>query len=113
MTVRITDPDALDKMAQIEGDGWKRQQDQDRKSAYGFWAFHDLWVRLASGEHEDEDWYRPDDNLTVEGNPATYGDGGWNRYFVRRSDGRIVISKYHATERSLELAELAGFDIWR
>lgn len=101
--VKITDPDALQKMAQVEGERWLKTQSQE--TGYSFASF----LR----EFNSPSWdYQFEDLLEIDGNKAIYGEGGYNRYFVRFGSGEIFISRFHARDEKLKLAVEVGFKIW-
>ena len=65
-------------------------------------------------KNDPEDWewwkeqYSPDDIISG----AIYGNGGWNRYFLK-GDGTILFSKMHATtRRAVQDAADLGFEIF-
>jgi hypothetical protein len=100
--VKITDPDALEKMGKIEGEYWMKHQNQ--LTGYSFASF--------LKEYKTPEWdYLPEQFIEIDGNRAIYGEGGYNRYFVNAYTGEIFISKFHAREEKLKLAEEIGFSI--
>lgn len=83
--ITITDSDLEDKIAEIEGKGWKKH--------------HQQW-KEASGQPSTI----PNALRMWKKNPkhvdSIYGAGGWHRYFVRPT-GEVVFSTYHSTLRFL------------
>ena len=72
-------------------------------------------VQLAGGEAARDEWsfYDTEENrLSSEPTGISiYGQGGWNRYFVRKS-GEVMFSQRHAMdEKDIEKAKAAGFTI--
>lgn len=111
--VFITDKNALDLMAQIEGDWWKKEQEfkkTSKRDDYGFYGnlkeYLNFLTRLKDAEDEEERKWIQDMYGQV-----IYGVGGYNRYFVR-GDGRLIFSKSHSiSDEKTKLAESLGFDI--
>ena len=106
MPVYITDEDALDRLAQVEGEEWKRRQDRE-DSDYTLRGFAAAYER-----EKGRSGY-----ITCGFNHAIYGENGWNRYFVLAGTGEIVFSRKHARRPLLGpddsgKAEAAGFTLW-
>lgn len=113
MSVYIYQPDALDRMALVEGTSWKEHQNGDPDGPYsfnGFLTFWREWANYAQSEGIDiaDDVF----SLEVENNTAIYGAGGWHRYAVR-SDGEIIFLAHFCEnpQRYRPLVEKAGFRI--
>jgi hypothetical protein len=98
MPVYITDSDALTRLAQIEGEPWRDLQEAEPDRPLGFFQFKRAYesIKQIYADLKDEDRRETMRNIgiTCNGNPAIYGEGGWNRYFIRWS-GEIVISVHH------------------
>lgn len=115
MSVYIYDPDAKAKIALVEGERWL---EHDLNAAYRsstscFDAFLAEWKAIEAVTTPDAREILNSECLTVRGNPAIYGLGGWNRYFVRY-DGEIMFSAYHASNPEKEAqAKDAGFRVAR
>lgn len=106
MSININDQDAIDKMAAVEGEHWKAQHMTQASAEFsnGFLGAvkkHAKLVASLEEEGEEPEFY---------GN-IIYGDGGWNRYFVR-SDGEIFFSSRHTrSQETILKAQEAGFQI--
>lgn len=113
MPVFITDRDALQRMAQVEGDTWLRLQESEPETPLGFRAFARAYAdikKIYDGLiDEDRRETMREIGISLNGHKAIYGEGGWNRYFIRWS-GEIVFSARHATSiQKIEKAKAAGF----
>lgn len=106
-TVRIDDPDALDKMAEIEGENWKKLQEQRPESAYGFHAYLNGWKEIEAEGLVGEVSPR---EAVPGGDGAIYGEGGYSRYSVN-SKGEIVLLKWSARPEKIEKAMQLGFTV--
>lgn len=96
--VHITDPDILSKIREIEGQQWDNLTDVN--------------TRMPALKAYD-DWKNTnDDPEQMNTGIVIYGDGGYNRYYVR-GNGEVVLSYKHASSRSLDDAARAGFAIFR
>lgn len=113
MSIYIFEEDALDKMAELEGQPWKEQQEKELDSKCGFHFFLDIW----------EKEYRGNYDLIAEGvkfgcfvsthgdGNAIYGRSGFNRYAVR-VDGKLFFLRDLAINNDVvETAMSIGFDI--
>jgi len=111
MAVYITDKDALDKMAQIEGEAWRAEMEW-KVNAFSFKGFLQEYEEYKSYCEENNE--EPGDYaLTVDGNSAIYGAGGWNRWFVRET-GEICFSEFHKRGGlDIEQVKALGFAIWK
>ena len=110
MPVFITDPDALDRMTQVEGEPWRLQQ---AGSAVGFDAFLKEYLPIrdafARATPEEQFTLRDRGVKGPYGEAAIHGEAGWNRYFVRWT-GEIVFSDHHcALPKWHDRARAAGF----
>lgn len=114
MTIKISDFDALDKMAQIEGPRWKKLQFDDKNSPFGFFAYLAAWNVIVSegevGKMTPHQAIQMDmiPGISGSGDGAIYGEGGYNRYFVGR-DGIIKFDYKLARKEKQELARNLGF----
>ena len=97
--VRITDVDALDKLASVEGEPWKLDT-STRESPYSFKGIFATFTR-----YMDESGGRRGCSATI------YGDGGWNRWHVDAYSGEIRFSRHHARATDIPKAEAAGFRV--
>lgn len=101
MSILITDSDWIDKIQQIEGKVWLHMQEHAQKRGDLSYTVFGAWKHWVGFER-----FSQDDRFSY----VIYGDGGWNRYFIR-NDGRVAFSRHHGYKHSLELAERVGFDI--
>lgn len=105
MSIYIHDWNVLDKIAEVEGQSWKnhqiRQLQYHNEEPERFNLNYTVWGSLERW-NEREEWN--------ESFGTIYGDGGWNRYFVRK-DGHVAFSRYHTSSTGIERATKAGFDI--
>lgn len=107
MAVFIFQENALDLIAQVEGVRWKKLQENDRNSSYGFFAYLEAYREMVEEGLEDArpSWYLPADD---PGDGAIYGADGCHRYFVAGS-GEIIFSGFHSVESGRQRE--AGFSI--
>ncbi len=117
MPVFIHQDDALDVMAQIEGERWKEKQlaitPESSDWGVSFYAFLAEYRRYAaSGSTRNP----ADVSLSVHhmrvNMPVIYGHHGWNRYGVR-GDGVIEFLVMQARcDEDFEKAKALGFDLF-
>ncbi len=102
MPVHIDDADLEDKIAQVEGDDWRKhhkqwedmERDQWEPGADGFCTIGGVRTcRFVISEEDEDSLYKPGDR--VYGSRVIYGMGGWHRYHVR-STGEVVFSTSHS-----------------
>ena len=113
MSVFIYQPDALDIMATVEGERWKKYQLNPRPSdSTSFIAFLEAWKECRASASWDgvlspqfSDW----GVRTANGDGAIYGDGGWTRYTVRLSGAIWFIEAQSPSQKMTERARAAGF----
>jgi hypothetical protein len=113
MPVYIHQPDALARMAAVEGSEWLAGQDRNRASAYHFPLWLEAWqLKVAAGDEKEDyplDEYVVDRfNSAIE--PAIYGNGGYHRYIVR-PNGEILFSRSHAIASRIPDASAQGFSL--
>jgi hypothetical protein len=105
----ISDSDALERLARIEGEAWHREQIARPESPYGFHryvrAFREL---VASGLSLDASV----GHFVEGGDGAIYGEGGYSRYVVLR-DGEVVLLAWSIEHRAEKrrTAQAAGVRI--
>ena len=100
MAIFINDPDAFEKIKQIEGPNY-----QDKGDAYSFSTYLQAWLAYYRPYPE----YVSDTLVQVDGGDgAIYGTEGYHRYFVK-GDGEIIFSSSHARPEMIEKAEGIGF----
>jgi hypothetical protein len=91
--MKIFEPNALGKMAEVEGPSWLSEQERRRSSPYGFYAQLDAWhAKLAyQRSHPDEEVGEvPLKDFAPGALDVIYGSGGYSRYAVT-ADGEIVL----------------------
>lgn len=120
MAVFIFDNDALDKMTLVEGERWKKRQDDTDTPT--FTTFKNAWYEffqsakdrgLAKSESEIKQALRVDHGIVDKyNNGAIYGDGGWTRYSVRASGEILFIKDASPSEEITRKAIAAGFNLF-
>lgn len=106
MPVFIFEPDAFNKICQVEGPEYLENQKTFTKQ-YTFEGFKEEWEGLSSEVKElDKDMA-----LIVDGNAAIYGWCGWNRYIVHLSGEIFFLDLIAISPRYIELAKKVGFSI--
>jgi hypothetical protein len=115
VTVYINQPDALDRMGIVEGERWKTHQCGDPEGPCSFNAFLRQWTELhewARQEGMDDEELKAI-SITIDGNGAIYGEGGWHRYAVR-GDGEIIFLAAFCEDPKhyRPLVEKACFTVW-
>lgn len=115
MSVYILDPNALSRMAAVEGGEWLKQQTARPEDAYGFFvfkkAFEEMQAYCADTGSDPATLGNVEPSMFGGplGDGAIYGSGGYSRYRVRH-DGRIVFLRSWAKGKA-EAAAAAGFDV--
>lgn len=108
MAVYIYQPDALDKLAAVEGAAWAQEQQARQHNPHGFYAFLKEWLWLQAELDPDEVW---EDNLWPNnGDGAIYGKEGYSRYVVR-GDGEIVLLGWSTRPERIKRAQQVGFRV--
>ena len=103
--IYIFDPDALDRMAELEGQEWKKHQVSNPSCPFGFFAYLEAWrFREQTLGFEDEPvcWLVDPEYLPFlkgRGDGAIYGNGGYTRYHVA-SNGQIYLD-YSSTHSEI------------
>ena len=109
MSVFIFDHDALDKMALIEGERWKRLQLKGEMKEVSFVSFKKAWNEFATNKKSKT----PDMGITNEyGNGAIYGHDGWTRYTVRANGEILFIKALSPSPEITQKAIDAGFNLF-
>lgn len=88
MPVFIDQPDAFDLMSAIEGEDWRKLQEEGRFGQCSFKFFLEEWRK--AGFKAKDDPSLANETFTVHyphQSTAIYGWGGFNRYYVMRSGG--------------------------
>jgi len=120
VAVFIFDNDALDKMALIEGERWKKHQlDKDYPC---FLTFKEIWYEffqsaknrnIVSKEADMQQAYPVNQGITDKNNNgAIYGDGGWTRYTVRLSGEILFIKDFSPSADITQKAQVVGFNLF-
>lgn len=111
MAAYVFDPDALFRLAELEGDEWLRTQEADPESPYGIHAWKRAWeTRQALIQTNPEYSDEPVSSFVEGGDGAIYGAGGWRRYVVA-PDGELVLLGWSATPDACSRAEATGFRV--
>jgi hypothetical protein len=100
MSFNIHDPYILDKIASVEGQEWKEEQEISASLAEDekFEMFTVMWAVTQWG-------------LRPTSRPVIYGLCGTHRYMVQE-DGEVMFSAHHGRGH-VEKASAAGFRIFR
>jgi len=118
MAVLITDPDLPQKFAAVEGysaEALERELASTHANSLGhaireYDRQRDEYIQFDLNMGETLETI----NLSASLGFVIYGDGGWNRYYVRVS-GEVCFSKHHAAwpkDESIADAQAAGFDLF-
>jgi len=113
MPVYIHQDDALERMGAVEQD--ERWEQQQRDGSFGhaclFSSFRDEWERAwRDADGPADALYRL--GLTVDGNGAIYGSGGFNRYTVRGSGEILFIEAQARSDADVRRAVEQGFRLF-
>ena len=112
MSVFIYQPDAYDRLVQVEGSDYPTYGPQ-RGGGYHFDTYLEAWNRARARRIH---WSEHDLNVTPDlvdlpkGDGMIYGKDGRTRYVVK-SDGEIVLLGWSASESRKKLAIDAGFRV--
>ncbi len=109
MTVRLTDADALERLAALEGDQWLQEQHRRPSSPYGFFAMKTAWEARAASEMAHDDSVSFTDFMDSP-NRVLYGEGGWARFHVA-DDGVITLLAGTTRPAKVSRAQELGFDV--
>jgi hypothetical protein len=112
--VHIDDPDALSKLAQLEGDRWLADDRRTwtlYRSATTAHAFLHAWNVGHAPEvpEADRQYWREISDLPLS---CIYGDGGYARFPVA-DDGEIVLDAGSTRPEKIARAEALGFRVPR
>ena len=119
--MNILDSDALDRLAAVEGEAWRRAQQND-SGPYGFFAYQRAHLFKQNSVYANDpdvsagDFFQQLGISTGDG--TIYGDGGFSRYSVQ-PDGEVVLLPWSvdhaprkmvlARENDIRIAGSAGF----
>jgi hypothetical protein len=106
-SVRISDPDAFEKMTVIEGENWAKTQKQNLTSPFGFFVYLDAWKSIERQGYVGE--AKPSE-LVLDGDGNIYGEGGYSRYTVNEF-GKITLAKWSTRKEKADKAQELGFDV--
>jgi hypothetical protein len=108
MAVYIFESDAFDKICQVEGPDYARNQESFGNC--GFAAFKEQWEASCQRNPRIRE-YGWDVQMSLDdGSRVIYGWHGWNRYVVYYS-GEIAFLGGFSDDESIEEAKRAGFRI--
>ncbi len=107
MAVFIYEPDAFRRLVLVEGEDYAR--DQSEYGVSSFESFLQEWCRSVMCEPDFTDFDWP---MSVDGNAAIYGRGGWHRYTVRNTGEIFFIKGFCHHRKCLPLARSVGFRIF-
>ena len=106
MPVSIDKPDALDKMAQVEGSDYPELQKKYKE--HSFDVFKKFWEKLAK-EQPERIVSKPTTISPTVRASTIYGWHGWNRY-VLLNTGEIMFHPVAArSKEDIKKAKKAGF----
>jgi hypothetical protein len=105
----IDAPDALERLAAIEGEAWKADQLARPDSPFGFHTYLRVFRELVQSNSSIDG---PIGHLVAGGDCAIYGNGGYSRYVVL-SDGEVVLLAWSIEHRAEKRSsvQLAGVRI--
>lgn len=114
MSVYINQPDAINILEALEGPRWRRLQDPDRLSPFGFYAYLETW----EWRNANPSWLGEsvagcmEEAIGQQGDGAIYGEGGYARYCVM-GDGELVLLGWSVKYRpeKVELAKSLGVSV--
>lgn len=112
MSVFIYQPDAYDRLVQVEGLDYPSYGPQ-KGGGYHFDTYREAWDRARARRIHWSDYgigVTPDLVDLPRGDGTIYGKDGRTRYAVR-SDGEIVLLGWSASDARKQLAIDAGFRI--
>lgn len=113
--MKIYDPDALSRLAEIEGPAWQAEQERRQTSPYGFYAQLAAWhAKLAYRDSHPGDDVEdvPLRDFASSGLDVIYGSGGYSRYGVA-PDGEVILLGWsvETLPAKKEKAEAAGIAV--
>lgn len=115
MAVYIWEEDAFEKMVQIEGEDWRRHVKNFGEC--GFDAFKKDFESMEFTSERIQQFIKEESNgvrhshLTVNGNAAIYGYGGWNRYSVSCSGEIVFLMAFCEDQKDEQKARELGFTV--
>lgn len=118
MAVYIWQENAFDKMAEVEGEDWKRQQEEGLFGNNSFAVFKRQYEELVREAPNIKDLSEFAITITEENDngratdSVIYGHGGWNRYVVLNTGEICFIELMAPSVEYVERAKKAGFRIW-
>jgi hypothetical protein len=109
MSVRITDPDAFEKMTAVEGERWARYTTQRRATENFFHVKESYCEAVCMLKKVGQDPVAGRATELMEGN-VIYGDAGYARYIVQNS-GEIVLDGRTTRPERVQQAKAVGFRV--
>lgn len=115
MPVYIFEPDAFDKIIEVEGEMFR-----EHRSKFGYCSFETFlkeWNK-SYAPYPDRKNFRPEFGIDSKradgtvGSGAIYGLGGWDRYTVLNSGEIAFIRYFTLNQERLQKAKEIGFRIW-
>jgi hypothetical protein len=110
MAIFIFDTDAFEKMVAVESEDYRKFKSKKIFDVCSFDAFFEEWQKEYANNPRVRD-YRPEFGISVGGNGAIYGLGGWNRYVVLNS-GEIALIIASSIPEYIHKAKDMGFRLW-
>lgn len=111
MAVHIYDPQALDLITAIEGQGWRNDQESGRFGENSFYVFKQAWELLPVTERDKLDPQRNFIIVLPSGACAIFGAGS-NRYTVRRTGEILFLRLKSFSPKTTDLASTLGFSVY-
>jgi len=115
MSVLIYEPDAFDKMCQVEGEEYRKFKSKEEFGDCSFDAFLEKWQEVDAKtkfwgvNFSDESLDCPGLGIKVNDTCVIYGLGGWNRYVVTLRGEIMMIESQVPVKNYIELAKRVGF----
>lgn len=116
--VHITDPDLLQKMAQLEGALWAFGNQHSARSPGILLGTREVQTalrlldeKMAQYVGEEAQYWDEDKDIAVH---VIYGDGGFHRYPVKLT-GEVCFSSWHCCYgkgEKIEMAKALGFTVF-
>lgn len=107
MSVFIFEPDAFDKICQVEGEEYIENQKNFGNSSFD--AFKRRWEEVISKKPSLKEEGKDMAITMGDGNGAIYGLYGWNRYVVYYSGEIVFLESQAVSEKAIKRAREVGF----
>jgi len=108
--VHITQPDAIELLAKLEGERWKRTQIECAASPYGFYFWLRAWNAKTSAGLADEPVPLCQFAERATKAPILYGEEGYHRFFVTAA-GEVTLLRESALPDDLARAAALGIGL--